>query len=265
MRLRHHFTCFFLHVLIMATKINNMLLYYGVSMKAFNRDLLKNSIKNSVCRVYEAQIEDLDLYRNTLDCFSSAIDSVIQGISLDEWMKQEKERQVQKTKQNAIGTLHEEIMGSILGVENLPVGHLIDIVCDKKKIVAEIKNKHNTTKGNHKVAIYDDLKKAIEQRPGYTAYYVEVLPKGQRVYDKPFTPSDNKSHQQRSENQSIRQIDGRSFYALLTGNENAIEELYNELPIIVAEIINEKYEANLTAEIVSDSQAFTYNFEKAYG
>ncbi|EKO3781535.1 Eco47II family restriction endonuclease [Vibrio metschnikovii] len=234
-------------------------------MKAFNRKQLKEAIKNSVCRVYRAQLDAPDLYRNTLDCFSAAIDAIAQGISLDEWMKQERERQVQKTKQNAIGSLHEEIMGSIPGVENLPVGQLIDIVCDGKKIVAEIKNKHNTTKGNHKVAIYDDLAQAIAQRPGYTGYYVEVLPKGQKVYNKSFTPSDNKTQQNRAANIAIRQIDGRSFYSLLTGCDDAIDELYKELPGIVAEILNEEFNAGLDEKSVTDSVAFNFNFRKAYG
>ncbi|MCC8255819.1 Eco47II family restriction endonuclease [Vibrio campbellii] len=234
-------------------------------MKAFDRNRLKNAIRTSVRRVYEAQVGELDLYRNTLDCFSAAIDSVAQGISLDDWMKQEKERQVQKTKQNAIGSLHEEIMGSIPGVKNLPVGQLIDIVCDGKKIVAEIKNKHNTTKGNHKVAIYDDLKQAISLRPGYTGYYVEVLPKGRKAYDKPFTPSDNKTKQNRVANNAIRQIDGRSFYALLTGVENAIDELYQALPSIVAEVINEEFGTALDGKSVVNSNSFISNFKKAYG
>lgn len=234
-------------------------------MKAFDRTEVKESIRVSIKRIYEAQMSELDLYRNTLDCFSASIDSVVQGISLDEWMKQEKERQVQKTKQNAIGSIHEEIMGSIPGVENLPVGQLIDIVSDDKKIVAEIKNKHNTTKGNHKVAIYDDLAQAIAQRPGYTGYYVEVLPKGQKVYNKLFTPSDNKTKQNRAANTAIRQIDGRSFYSFLTGCDDAIDELYRELPSIVAEILNEEFNAGLDAKSVTGSDAFNFNFRKAYG
>lgn len=234
-------------------------------MKAFDRNRLKEAIRSSVRRVYEAQISELDLYRNTLDCFSSAIDSVVQGISLDDWMKQEKERQVQKTKQNAIGKLHEEVMGSIPGVENLVVGQLIDIVCEEKRIVAEIKNKHNTTKGNHKVAIYDDLEKALSTRPGYTAYYVEVLPKSQKTYNKPFTPPDNKTKTNRAQNSAIRQIDGRSFYSLLTGHDNAIDELYQELPLLVAEIINEEFGVDLDAKGVTESRSFDFNFNKAYG
>ncbi len=235
-------------------------------MKAFDRNLLKNAIRDgSVNRLYEAQTSELNLYRNTLDCFSAAIDSVIQGISVDEWMKQERERQIQKTKQNAIGSLHEEIMGSIPSVENFLVGNLFDIICHDKKIVAEVKNKFNTTKGNHKVAIYDDLEEAIRRHPGYTGYYVEILPPGPQVYNRPFTPSDNRTKTRRETNQSIRRIDGRSFYALLTGHDDAIEELYKELPSIVAEILNEEFSLNLDAKSVTSSEAFEFNFRKAYG
>lgn len=234
-------------------------------MIIFNRDKLKEAIRSSVRRVYEAQNTTSDLYRNTLDCFSSAIDSVVQGISLDDWLVQERERQIQKTKQNAIGSLHEEVMGSIDGVCNLPVGNLIDIICHEKKIVAEVKNKHNTTKGNHKVSIYRDLAKALINYPGYTAYYVEILPANCGIYNQVFTPSDNQSKSRLPEREDIRKIDGRSFYALLTNHKNAIDELYRELPILVAEIINEEFGTQLTSHAVTSSTAFDLNFTKAYG
>ncbi|WP_194439565.1 Eco47II family restriction endonuclease [Vibrio fluminensis] len=234
-------------------------------MKSFDRDRLKEAIRGSIKRVYEAQTAELDLYRNTLDCFSAAIDSTAQGISLDDWMKQEKERQVQKTKQNAIGSLHEEIMGSIEGVNNLPVGNLIDIVCDDKKIIAEIKNKHNTTKGNHKTQVYRDLASALEKRPGYTGYYVEVLPMNGKSYDMPYTPSDNQTKEKLPSREDIRKIDGQSFYTLLTGNHNALKEAYSLLPQLTAEIINEEFGTELSADLVTSSTAFNFNFKKPYG
>ncbi|MGF1837519.1 Eco47II family restriction endonuclease [Vibrio atlanticus] len=208
-------------------------------MKAFDRSELKEAIRGSIKRIYQAQNTKLDLYRNTLDCFSASIDSVVQGISLDEWMKQEKERQIQKTKQNAIGSLHEEILGSIAWVSNLPVGQLIDIVSHEKKVVAE--------------------------RSGYIGYYVEILPKGQKAYNTPFSPSDNKTKQRRASREDIRQIDGRSFYELLTGRADAIDELYQELPKITAEIIKEEFGKGLDSNLVSSSPTFDFNFEKAYG
>jgi hypothetical protein len=235
-------------------------------MESFDREKLKNSIEGSVVRMYEAQTSQLDLYRNTLDCFSASLDALMQGISMDDWLKQEKERQVQKTKQNAIGSLHEDIMGSIDGVDALPVGNLVDIVCHDKKIVAEVKNKHNTTKGNHKVQIYRDLvQKIAEVGGGYTAYYVEVLPKGAKSYDVPFTPSDNQAKKKLPERADIRVIDGKSFYAKLTGNNNSLKELYENLPSIVSEVIKEKFDAELSPVDVVNSKLFDTNFTKAYG
>lgn len=235
-------------------------------MDSFNRENLKNAIESSVVRMYEAQVADLDLYRNTLDCFSASIDALLQGISMDDWLKQEKERQVQKTKQNAIGSLHEDIMGSIDGVTSLPVGNLVDIICEDKKIVAEVKNKHNTTKGNHKVQIYRDLAKKIDAlTDGYTGYYVEVLPKGAKSYDNAFTPSDNQTKTKLPKREDIRVIDGKSFYSLLTGKENALEELYRELPLLVTEIIQEQFNVLLEPHTITNSDMFSINFSKAYG
>lgn len=235
-------------------------------MDFFNRENLKKAIENSVVRMYEAQTVKVDIYRNTLDCFSASIDALMQGIDMKDWLLQEKERQSQKTKQNAIGSLHEDIMGSIDGVVTLPVGNLVDIICHDKKIIAEVKNKHNTTKGNHKVQIYRDLAQMIDKLDGgYTGYYVEVLPKGAKTYNHPFTPSDNQTSRQLARREDIRVIDGKSFYGLLTGSNLAIEELYKNLPLIVSEIVKEKFGAELPTDLIINSNLFQLNFKKAYG
>jgi len=234
-------------------------------MKAFDRDKLKSAIQGSVARLYNAQNESLDLYRNTLDCFSATLDALIQGIPMEQWLHQESERQIQKTKQNAIGSLHEDIMGSIDGVESLPVGNLIDIISHQIKLIAEVKNKHNTTKGNHKVQIYRDIEKKLKELPGYTGYYVEVLPKGAKVYNLPFTPSDNQTKTRLPEREDIRVVDGLTFYSILTGDDNAIHELYENLPYLVAEIIQEQFNVQLSPSKITNSDIFTENFTKAYG
>lgn len=237
-------------------------------MRAFNELQLKNAIRGSIKRVYSAQHKEINLYRNTLDCFSASIDALVQGVNLDEWMAQEKSRQIQKTKQNAIGDLHQDIMGAIDGVTNLPTGNLIDITSERLKLVAEIKNKHNTTKGNHKIDIYDDLAKILDTKPeyqGYTGYCVEILPKNKKIYDQPFTPPDNRTKQQAQAREDIRVIDGRSFYALLTGFEDAIDELYQALPRLAAEIIREEFNTELDTNSIYDSKLFNTIFEEAYG
>ena len=67
------------------------------------------------------------------------------------------------------------------------------------------------------------------------------MPKNGKTYNKPFTPSDNRSKQRRDENPKIRQIDGKSFYTLLTDNPNALRELYLLLPELASEILVEEF------------------------
>jgi hypothetical protein len=239
-------------------------------MNTFKRDAVKKAIKpivELVATVEEEHTEE-DLTTNTLDCFGSLIDSATQQISINAWKQQEKSRQIQKTKQNAIGNMHERILSTIDGVQQLPVGNVCDIRCDRLKIIAEVKNKWNTTKGNHKVQIYNDLSNRIEKLNGYTGYYVEILPKNGKSYNEPFTPSNNLTHRQTIERNDIRKIDGRTFYGLLTGNEKALDELYMMMPCLVAEILNEKdrekYDTNFIERTIKSSDDFINLYHSVY-
>lgn len=213
--------------------------------QSFDRERIKEILKPILISAYQAEISETDLRKNTLDVFSATLESVIKGISFDEWLEQEKKRQIQKTLQNKVGDLHQKILGTLSGVQDLGVGGVVDIVCQEKSLIAEIKNKHNTTKGNHKIAIYDDLKSVLIAKPEIkTAYYVEILPKNGKKYNKPFAPSDNKTKQNRPSDERIRQIDGQSFYELLTGNPNTLRELYVLLAQVASEVLSEEF--NLT-------------------
>lgn len=198
--------------------------------------------------------ESTKFYSNSVDPFSALFDALWQGISLDEWIKQEKSRQNQKTLQNALGNFHQEILGSFIGWKSLGTGQVFDIVSQKQKIIAEVKNKYNTTKGNHKVAIYDDLKTSLKlsDYAGYTAYYVEVVPRGKAVYNKVFTPSDNRTHKRRPKNEKIRIIDGKSFYSLASGDSEALKKLYSALPKVICDILGRPYKVTATGSSFID-------------
>ncbi len=221
-------------------------------MKAFNREKLKTSLKQKVITAHVKRNSPPDLYSNTLDCFSAVIDATLLSKPLEYWRENvEEPRQTQKSIQNIVGELHEVVLGTVSGYENLNVGKVIDLVSHEYKVIAEIKNKFNTTKGNHKVELYDAIKSQLDDKyQNYVGYYVEILPPSNcKKYDKPFTPSDNKikdkSNKNRPLNPNIRIIDGRSFYEKVTGFSDAIDELYNELPSILKEILQE-YDPNLT-------------------
>jgi hypothetical protein len=178
------------------------------------------------------------LYSNTIDPFSALFDASLQGIDLASWLKQEKSRQVQKTLQNAIGNFHQAIIGCVNGWQDLETGGVVDLKNSRRKIIAEIKNKHNTTKGNHKKEIYNDIKALLDTDDyrGFTGYYVEIIPKNKKRYNKPFTPPDNVTHTNLPANEHIRQIDGYSFYDLATGVPNALRKLFFALPDVISEI-----------------------------
>lgn len=184
--------------------------------------------------------QQIDIHKNTIDPFAAVFDAMLQHITLDAWLKQEHARQRQKTLQNKIGDFHQQLIGKLADCQSLETGHIIDVHCPSKRVVAEIKNKFNTTKGNHKKQIYDDLAQALTSATyqDHVAYYVEIIPKARHRYNDVFTPPDNLSGQSRPSNERIRRVDGYSFYALVTDVPDALEQVYQALPRVISNVLN---------------------------
>ncbi|MCK5320264.1 Eco47II family restriction endonuclease [Candidatus Parcubacteria bacterium] len=193
-----------------------------------------------IIEVAERDVED-KLHKNVVDPFSALFHGVTHPISYKKWIEQEKARQTQKTMQNAIGNFHQEILGSMPGWMNLGASGGLDVVNKKMKIIAEVKNKFNTTKGNHKIEIYDAIKAKLklDEYKNYMGYYVEIISQGKKKYDKPFIPPDNKTGKRRPARNKIRVVDGVSFYAIAAGGKNALQELFEILPRVITD--NHKY------------------------
>lgn len=199
------------------------------------------------------------LYSNVIDPFSAMFDASCQGISLEQWIRQEKSRQTQKTLQNAIGEFHQNILGSIAGWMDLGKGNIADLINKDRRIIAEVKNKFNTTKGNHKIAIYEDFKKLLDkEHADYTCYYVEIIPQAKKEYNKPFCPSDNRKGKRKPKNLRIRIIDGKSFYHLASGEKDALEKLYLVLPRVIGDIFGGD------DHIIENAREFQKLFYRAY-
>ena len=200
-----------------------------------------------------------NLYKNVIDPFSALFESIEYGLTLDQWIQREKARQSQKSLQNLIGEFHQSILGDIDGWENLGTSHVIDLRNETLRVIAEVKNKFNTTKGNHKTSIYDDLKYLLDtDYKGYIGYYIEIIPPNKKKYDKPFVPSDNVLKKRRPEREDIRVIDGKSFYYKVTGNIDALRYLYETLPIVISSILGKQ---NNQQMYITD---FMSLFERAY-
>ncbi|MEQ1739028.1 MAG: Eco47II family restriction endonuclease [Methyloglobulus sp.] len=201
-------------------------------------DVLEKEVQHLLSIAIQAKAKsELSFTRNVIDPFAVLFE--MSGFDVDEivWEKGEKNRQIQKTLQNHVGAFHQRILGFVDGWRDTGTGGVVDLVSEKHRIIAEVKNKYNTVKGSDKVKIYDQLEMQVmtkgHQYKGFTAYYVEVIPQAGQRYNKEFIPSDSAQGQQRKANPLIRQIDGYSFYGLVTGVPDALSQLFAALPVVI--------------------------------
>ena len=184
--------------------------------------------------------------RNVIDPFAVIFEMAGFDIStVLEWEKAEQARQAQKTLGQALGDFHQKILGSIRGWENLGIGNNIDLYCPSKKLIAEVKNKHNTVTGGKLSDLYRGLDELVmpnsSKYHGHTAYYVEIIPKNGATYDIEFVPSDRTRSKKCPANPRIRKIDGRSFYELASGKKDALPKLYAALPQVIRAVCGQSY------------------------
>jgi hypothetical protein len=208
---------------------------------------LKLAVGHLLNTAKNAQIKSEKKFgKNVIDPFSAIFE--IAGFEIDyaTWVNSETTRQAQKTLQNQIGEFHQIILGSVKGWDNLKTGKVIDVVCKEKRVVAEIKNKYNTVSFGEQAKLYYALEKLVMPKAsiykGYTSYFVSVIPKKRNRYDSPFTPSDKERGDKCPLNDKIREIDGASFYSLVTDETNALANLFGILPKVIEECSEGKYQ-----------------------
>ena len=85
-----------------------------MKMTAFDREKLKNVLKEKIIRAYEIRKNNQkDLYRNTLDVFAAVLDAKIQQLDISDWIEKfERPRQAQKTFENLLGEIHPAVIGT---------------------------------------------------------------------------------------------------------------------------------------------------------
>lgn len=114
---------------------------------------------------------------------------------------------------NALGKFHQTVLGSVEGWDNHDSGY--DLECESRSIIAEVKNKWNTMNAPNRGKVEDDLKTAIRQKKGnWEAYLVQILPKHPLRFKKQLS-------------KNFYETDGASFYHMVTGEPNALHDLFD--------------------------------------
>lgn len=103
-----------------------------------------------------------------------------------------------------------------------------DIKAENNTLFADIKNKHNTMNSSAAEALFQKLARYADDYKQAKCYWVQILAKGS--FNEHWTGDINGKEYSHSR---VFKISGDQFYALLSGNENALYELYKALPAAI--------------------------------
>jgi hypothetical protein len=193
-----------------------------------------------------------NFYSNKVDVFKLTFDSEFNEIGEEKLMQLEILRQFDKTINNSIGTFHEEILG---GVQGYVRGYLsgYDLKSNDNTLFADIKNKHNTMNSSAAEALFQKLKRFADDNKQAKCYWVQILAKGS--FCELWRGDLNGKEYSHSR---VYKISGDQFYALLSGQKDALFQLYKVLPIVIRDYLNS---VNETDEISRKSVLHEINTE----
>lgn len=173
-----------------------------------------------------------NFYSNKVDTIKLTFDAQFNDINQESLIQAEILRQIDKSINNSIGTFHEQILGGIKGFQ---VGNLsgFDIKANDDTLFADIKNKHNTMNSSSAESLFQKLKMYADNYKQSKCYWVQILAKGSfcelwkgEINGKEYSHS------------RVYKISGDQFYALLSGNGNALFQLYKVLPSAINDYLN---------------------------
>jgi len=188
-----------------------------------------------------------NFYSNKVDTIKLTFDAKFNVINEDELIQSEILRQIDKSINNSIGTFHEQVLGGITGYE---VGNLsgFDIKATDDTLFADIKNKHNTMNSSSAEALFQKLARYADDYKKANCYWVQILAKGS--FNELWKGEINGKEYSHSR---VFKISGDKFYALLSGQEDALFQLYKALP----EAINDYLKSVDNIDTIQENSALS--------
>lgn len=166
-------------------------------------------------------------YKNKVDTIKLTFDSKFNNIDEESLIQAEILRQIDKSINNSIGTFHEQILG---GVDGFEIGILsgFDIKSSDNTLFADIKNKHNTMNSKSAEALFQTLARYADDNKKARCYWVQILAK--KSFCNLWSGIINGKEYSHSR---VYKISGDKFYELITGQNDALVQLYKSLPLAI--------------------------------
>jgi hypothetical protein len=192
-----------------------------------------NCIENLYAAYIKAKngISKKKFYSNKIDTIKLTFDAKINDIDEEIIIENEILRQIDKSINNSIGTFHEQILGGISGFE---VGNLsgFDIKAVDNTLFADIKNKHNTMNSSAAESLFQKLSRYADTYKKANCYWAQILAKGS--FCEKWAGDINGKEYSHSR---VFKISGDQFYSLVTGQDDALFELYKALPNAISDFL----------------------------
>lgn len=180
----------------------------------------------------QSNVTKKNFYNNKVDTIKLTFDAKFNKIDEESLIQAEVLRQIDKSINNSIGTFHEQILG---GIEGFEVGNLsgYDIKAKDDTLFADIKNKHNTMNSSSSESLFQKLKEYADDYKKAKCYWVQILAKGS--FNELWKGDINGKEYSHSR---VYKISGDKFYALLTGQQDALFQLFKVLPVAIKDYLN---------------------------
>lgn len=201
-----------------------------------------------ICNLHKAylkaknNITKKNFYTNKVDTIKLNFDAKFNEIDEESLIQSEILRQIDKSINNSIGTFHEQILGGIKGFE---AGNLsgYNIKAKDDTLFADIKNKHNTMNSSAAEALFQKLARYANDYKKAKCYWVQILAKGS--FCELWSGDINGKEYSHSR---VYKISGDQFYALLSGQEDAMFQLYKVLPVAIKDYLKSTKKSEDIAE-----------------
>lgn len=188
-------------------------------------DDLEKIICDVLSRTQKMVVEaSVRMKQNVIDPFSSLVMAAsMKAEDVNQLVAAQQMSSAAQGISNAVGDFHQQILASVPGFRNHDAGY--DLESETRRILAEVKNKHNTMNSSNREKVEGDLYTAVRQKSGsWSAYLVIMIPKTPTRYLK------------KLRHRRVFECDGATFYDIATGSSTALHDLYHAAAEVVSDL-----------------------------
>ncbi|MCI6161078.1 MAG: Eco47II family restriction endonuclease [Prevotellaceae bacterium] len=210
-------------------------------------------VKDTV-RKYRKSINLKEFNSNIIDPIKLTFDAKIYGQTIEETIKSECIRQIDKSNNNCIGYFHQYLFrfagnGWVVPPNGEQGG--FDVLNDRQHIYVEMKNKHNTMNSSSASDTYVKMQSKILRDDKATCMLVETIAKHSQNSTWELTVTKN-GIKERYSHERIRKVSMDRFYEIVFGQKDAFFKLCKALPDILDDVISDDCASRLSNTVYDE-------------